>query len=383
VDIRSDAASNAAEPQSSELPSKRELFSPTRTLGFSALQSRGFDPTFENQILESRRVLTSYEGVKGDVLERYLNGMAPLMLTSSIKFQEELRGTKLSWKQWLHNYATNDEIQALLSEHGDVLKMHANSEGIAKDIDALQMQFTRTIAYYDDIGSFGMTPEDSNTVPIMYGDIFDTILQERGGYYESGLNEIVLAQGYTGGISSYVDEARRELPRVLTHEWVHALVSRSYAVPTSSFRYRWVNEAITETISKQIRKQACEQDVEDNVYIEERTLLGGLLRPAKNGPQIRKMMVKAYAGDAEHRDDFEQAMDSMWGSRNVLRKVSIAVVDEEARLQKEGIMSGRTLERVAVQAVIARLTHDSRVILHHDVEAVQEEMQAAAQEPKK
>lgn len=372
-------AAHAAEPQSGEHDRKRELFNPELTLGFFALKSHAEYTTAQymsthdsispqqhtalttsmavaqydtqRELDKVKRQLVSYDGAKEDLLARYLNSIVPLDIIDSIK-KHQLPGDKeLSWRQWFSSYASDDQLYRIVAEHNAVLLGHTENADVHQDIDSLLSGFLGGIDSLENGNRIGSEPKHPLLVAIHYGDIFDTFLKERAGYYSSSDEQIILGQGHLYGRSGFVTEARNELPRVLTHEWVHGLLGKSAKDATSPLSSRWVNEAITESISRNIRRHAGEVVVEDNVYIDERRLLAQLVQPFKSGDFIAKMLFRAYTGTRDDREALVEIIDEAHGAKDVIEKVTQAITMEQTRIAKGGGVD-RAVEVAAIKKVV-------------------------------
>jgi len=344
---------------------KHTLFSPERTLGSYAMANQHLsieDWLVDNTLDSARTTMTQYQGPLGDMFERYMNGIVPPLAFASVRQQEVLQNKKLSWREWLMTYAEESEIFDILEVHNSVLQQHAASEAIAQDIDTLQTKFISALHLMNDRGLIASHPEHPSSFPIYYGDIFDTHLKQRGGYYEDQTGEIVLGQGYKVAAQTHVEEARQELPRVLTHEWVHASLGNMLEDVYSPLSIRWLNEGFTEMVSKAIRDKSGESLEEDNVYIHERQLVESLVGPERNPEVWRYKMMRAFTGTDNDRHEFVQYIDGLWKSEDVIRKVTRAVSAEE-RLHAETGSLSQTVQNLALIAVRERVINNPDSIL--------------------
>ena len=368
----------------------QNFFSPERTLGHDALRYSGRQAVAgyklampgvseENRDLLStemriskwnainslelvRSNLTKYEGAKEVMLARYLNSLAPQVIVNSIRYRETLQNEPLSWNTWLAEYASDDEILDLAQEHEKVLLQHAENEQVASDITMLKSQFDREVNRIYEKGYLGSEPKKSQSLRVLFGDIFDTYLRERGGYYNLLTNEIVIGQGYKGTKNTFVDEARAELPRILMHEYVHGLLGTALEDTTSPLASRWINEATTEILSKKIRSGMGENVDEDRIYIHERQLLGTLLGPSLNPVETFLFMAKSFSGTNDDRAAFAEEVDKLWRTTDVISKVSAALSYEECQIAA-GAPIDRLVEETALNRVISTLRKAPNTIL--------------------
>jgi hypothetical protein len=402
-------AAHVAEPQLSEYDRKRELFSPELTLGFLALKSQAeyatahYTFTHDSISPQQHAALTTrmgvaqydtqrefdkvklqlmgYDGVKEDLLARYLNNIVPLDIIDSIKTHQLPGDKELSWREWFSGYASDDQLYRIVAEHNAVLLNHTQNDEIHHDIDSLLKGFLGGVDSLENEDRIGSEPKHPLLVAIHYGDIFDTFLRERAGYYDSHDEQIVLGQGHLYGKNGFVQEARNELPRVLTHEWVHGLLGKSLKDVTSPLASRWINEAITESISRNIRRHAGEVVVEDNTYRDERRLLAQLVRPFKSGDFISKMLFRAYTGTEDDREALVEIIDEAHGAKDVIEKVTQATIMEQTRIAKGGEVD-RAVEVAAIQKVVQQFQTNPDAILLRGVDRLIDDLKAAATEPK-
>lgn len=398
-----------AEQQSSELPRERELFNPALTLGYSALESNGrralssytlhhnsISPSQHAElehtitvsswetlveIEKARKVMTGYTGAVGELLDRYLNGLVPLHIFDSIKKYSTSEGKEISWTQWLRQYASQDEVMQILFEHAAVLHAHATNERIKENINALQSSFVDGIDWLQSTDRIGSEPKNPTEVSIHYGDIFDTYLKEQAAYYFSPESKIVLGQGHRTSRNTFVNEAIREQPIVLTHELVHGLLGKALYDTTSPLSERWIDEAMTELISRVMRERAGEDHITDEFYLEERALLAELIKPFERDPFILKMLSRAYTGTSGDRESVVELFDGVYGAKDVLEKVTAAI-----SWQEKNIAGGKPINRAVEQAAVISVTEtfrkDPEAILLRGVDILIDDMKIAAQEPK-
>ena len=431
MDIRPEAVTTTGKPQSSELQGRNELFSPERTLGYGALEANSrvvlhmhefrtsaitpdrhealskqisIDTIFQqNDLDHARTALTMHTGPKGDMVERYLSGINTPDIDAAVKKQETLKGTPMTWRQWIARHATDDELMHLLRQHTDVLLQHARSDEIAADIDALQDIFMKHSNRLYEAGYFAAIPRDPSEVLLRYGDIFDTALKDRAGYYQPATEEVVLGQGYQTHKEGHVAEARKELPRVILHEWAHALIGRAYRMdPFGAISERWFNEGMTEEVYRLISRLSKNSipEVENRVYETERTFIADLIAPTKHPHEMRRLLFRAYSGDEDDRDILLEEVDALWHTKDVIEKISrevslqegvLAIVAARVQARSKGLDPGSVKPKLpsakmqadALRTVQQNFYQDPQTVLRKEKEAYADQLQAAAQESKK
>jgi len=403
------AGIRTAPRQSSELLAKRELFSPERTLGSLAVgsQARYMGHLVQHTLLpegsqkdaalrasqvsasivgrdvkEARVELAQYGGRNAASLGRYIKSIVPDTIAESQRYTFELHGVSPTWSQWLKDKATDEEVLQVLASHNDVVYKQAKSPELAAAIDDHQLRFAQMLDRWDTDGLFGLKPKHPLSAPILVGDVFDTYLKDRDGYYNTALNEIVIGQGHLGEKGAFVDHAIFKLPRVLTHELIHALMGTALTDSRSPLSHRWINEASTEAFSRIARKENGEQHIADDIYVDERDLLGVVLAPSMDAKKQKQLWVRAYTGTDEDRDVFAQYVDELWGSTNVLHKVSLQVAAEEKKLRGSGL-GKQEIQSAAAQAVRQSLLMRPDDIMRRTVDDMHEADMIAAQRSKK
>ena len=368
----------------------QSIFSPERTLGHNALNYSSRQAAAEYElaipgISEERRNmlstemrnlkwiaarslgsvrsnLTQYKGGKEAILARYLNSLAPQVIIDSIRYRETLQNESLSWNTWLADHASDDEILHLVQEHEKVLLQHAKNAQVALEVRLLSTRFDQEANRIYEKGYLGSEPKNSQSLTVVFGDIFDTYLREIEGYLCPLTSEIVIGQGHRGTKNTFVEEARAELPRILMHEYVHGLLGTALEDTTSPLASRWINEATTEILSKKIRSGMGENVDEDRIYIHERQLLGTLLGPSLNPVETFLFMAKSFSGTNDDRAAFAEEVDKLWRTTDVISKVSAALSYEECQIAA-GAPIDRLVEETALNRVISTLRKAPNTIL--------------------
>ena len=368
----------------------QSIFSPDRTLGHDALNYSGRQVAAEYElampgISEERRNLlssemrnskwftttslklvrsnlTQYEGGKEAMLACYLNSLAPQVIINSFMYHETLQSAVLSWNTWLADRASDDEILHIVQEHEKVLLQHAENEQVALGVTQLSTWFDQEANRIHEKGYLGSEPKNSQSLTVLFGDIFDTYLRDRGGYYSRPTSEIIIGQGYRGTKNTFVDQARAELPRILMHEYVHGLLGTALEDIASPLASRWINEAATEILSRKIRHSSGENTFEDSIYSHERRLLGIVLKPSRHPTETYVHMAKSFSGTDDDRAAFAQEVDKLWGTTDVISKVSATLSFEEHQIAA-GAKIDRMVRETALNRVVAMLRKAPDTIL--------------------
>lgn len=410
-----------------------ELRSPERTLGYAAVAQANkhasvidqmgshvegsrayrllnslqgnlrFDMACELQHV--RATLRQIEGREEDIMGRYFNETVSQYVFNVIKQHERPKSPEVSWKHWLTELADDEVLLNILQQHNYAVEQQATSQRIELAFEISKHFFATTVSDMYENGDIALPSKRIDEIDLVVGDVFDTLMKERSGYFQPGVAEVVLAQGQQGAkrpgeqqqprqrltprqVREQVQQDReqallKEFPRVLTHEFVHALLCRTYEVPGNPLAARWINEAETEVLSRLIRQAQGLTVKEDKVYQPERELRELLLSKAPNPEFAAKLLMRAFTGEEHDTDIFVAHINTVWGADDVMEKIHQAVAFEEKRLVIPGVSIDRLVHAEALRVVHERLRDTPEKILLPGVDSIQRQLARAAQEPKK
>jgi hypothetical protein len=391
VDTQLEAVIHTAEPLFSELQGERELFSPKRTLGYfalkanaqHALQSVEFTTSSGTQtqqnalnkelrrlhhskideLRKARETLTMYEGEKQQTIEQYITNIAPDELVAAKQSVEDAFGVPISWKQWIEYNASDDQLMHLLLQHTSVMLEHTNSEAILDDIEKFEKQFVQVTRRLYEEDTLAAVPKDTSEVSLRFGDVFDTALHNQVAYYEMDEKVIVVGQGYRGQRNNFVAEARQALPLIVWHEWAHALIGHSFREDADHpLVTRWLNEGITEELAQLIARGDGGEVAKDDTYGNERRLISDIISPSRHPVEIRKQLFRAYSGTVDDQAIFMEEVDALWGTKDVMKKISNEVLQKEKILANDKPIDG-FIQTKATRLVRGDFARDPRKIL--------------------
>jgi len=388
-----------------------ELHSPERTLGYAAVAQANkhagiiaqmnthpedsreyhmlnrlqsiflYDTKYE--LKGVRDTLQQIEGRDEDTMGRHFGAIVSPYVFGLLKKHDQPNGPEISWKKWLTERASDEELLNILQQHNYIVEQQATSQRIELSFEISKHFFATTVSDMYDSGDIALPSKSIDEISLVVGDVFDTLMKERSGYYQPGVAEVVLAQGQIGGEDARETAFLREFPRVLTHEFVHALLCRTYEVSGNPLAARWINEAETEVISRLIRQAQGLNVVEDKVYQPERDLRELLLSKAPNPEFAAKLLMRAFTGEEHDTDIFVTHINTAWGADDVMEKIHQAVAFEEKRLVIPGVSIDRLVHAEALRVVHERLRDTPEKILLPGVDIIQRQLARAAQEPKK
>ena len=397
---------SASDAINGEIKRTRDLFNPHLTLGFFALEksAQNAEATYqlfmnpgsqheETELLKviatnqseaqknitvARNALASDYGPKNTILTAYLNTIAPKAIADPVRKIQNTYVAENAWSVWVRDCATDEQILDVLAEHSAVILEHTENTRIHQRIDVLSKNVLDSIDYLDGRGHIGSEPRHPDGLAVYYGDIFDTYIKGRAGYYETaGFNHIVLGQALTRGEGGFAGTAMNTLPSVLTHEWVHGLLCRSWADTSSPLATRWINEAVTEMLSRKIRTHGGETVFEDNTYISERLLVAEILRPFNDQRAAEADLFRAYTGTDDDRQLFVEKVDAVFDAKDVLEKVTVAIAMAEKRLAKR-MPVDRRIECDAINEITRTLLAEPENVLLRGIDIPTVEEAAAA-----
>jgi len=366
------------------------LHSPKRTLGHSAVaqanrqaavveQMTAHEPSsvsyqaletssdalvddVQTELKEVRETLGAIGTAAEGVMTRYLDTAAPKHILHMLGRSPDSTQPTVEWKDWMTTKASNDELLNVLQGHNYVVEQQSTSEYIALALDVHKHRFIQTAKGLYEVKVFGLPPKNIDDLDLVIGDVFDTLMKERAGYYHPGRPEVVVVQGQESSQYRRDVAVERNFNQVLTHEFVHALLCRSLEIPGSPLAVRWLNEAQTEATSRYIRWSNNYPVAEDGVYRAERMLRKSMLQGTPDIAQSERLLLRAFTGTPQDGDIFSAHIDAAWGARGVINKISRAVAFEETQLTPVGKDKNYAIEAAAVLTVNEKLKTDPKKI---------------------
>jgi len=336
-----------------------------------------------SELSDVRTVLRNVDDTDG-VMNRYLNGAAPLHIVHTLIRDAPRPQPETSWKQWLTQKATDDELLNVLQWHNDLIEQQTDSEAIEAAFTAQKETFRRTAQKMYEHGWFALPPKDIDDIRLVISDVFDMAMKERDGYYQLGTQEVVLRQGERTDRGKNEQSIMNDFQSSLTHELVHATVSYSYEAPGNPLAARWLNEAQTEETSRLFQYDAKLPVVRKDIYADERALRKLLLSKSTLPPlETSKLLMRAFTGNDEDTTAFVQHIDEAWGATDVIEKISQAISLEESRFVKRDHKLNRAGEVKALQAVHKKLSTNPNTVLLPGIDQLRYQLERADQEPKK
>jgi hypothetical protein len=319
-------------------------------------------------------------------LDQYLNMQTPLTHVSSMidsaEKRENLKKASLGWKDWLTKYTTGDELLNFLQFHNYIIERQQKDPLVQEAMDAQKQKFIQATKDLREAGTLAGPVEKLDDIELRVGDIFDMTMKERVGYYNVGIDKIHVQQGYLRGPNKLVEEFLENIPHVATHELVHAALGESLKQLDSPLAARWINEAITEELTRAINRKMGPINEESTTYLNERALLQLLLSGGSGSYNAfaYKLATRGFSGSKADREEFEAYLDIIWGTTDVLGKLNQAIELEEANHTGTDAKSTRVGQRKALEAIYSRLKDTPDSIFVQYEEAIAELTKVAAKE---
>jgi len=366
------------------------LHSPERTLGHSAVAQANEQAALAEQMTTHEPASESYQALQASsdklvdnvqtelrlvreaisvlgataeaTMTHYFDTTAPKHIRHMLGRSDGSTQTTVEWKEWLTANATNDELLNVLQGHNYVVEQQATSEYIALALDVHKHRFITTANKLYEAKALGLPPKDIDELDLVIGDVFDTQMKERAGYYHPDRTEVVVMQGQESSQYRRDVAVERSFNQVLTHEFVHALLCRSLEIPSSPLAARWLNEAQTEATSRYIRWVNNYPVAEDGVYRAERMLRKSMLQGTPDIVHSERLLLRAFTGTPQDGAIFADHIDAAWGVHDVIDKISRAVALEETQLTPAGKAKNYAIQAAAVIAVNEKLKTDPKKI---------------------
>ena len=325
------------------------------------------DSIFE--LADTRNQIRSINDYNEQYLERYMNSeSAESHMGTIMRIAEQKAGRDLSWKEWLAEYASEAELLSFLQYHNHIIEQQQTDPDAYEHISEEKRMFMSAVEQLRAAGTLvkieGSIPADE--VELIVGDIFNMIMQERTGFYNIGVDEMYIQQGYEMGPRGRMKEYLHNVRHIAVHELVHAVLGESFKQFDTPIAARWINEAVTEALTIRIDELNGFKDT-GLTYHAERNLLELLLSKSTNVDLGMKLAYRAFSGTLDDREAFLAYLDIVWDSSDVLEKVNQAIGLEEVRLAGSVRKVNSVIRVAAINVVHANLVTDpSKILLDYE-----------------
>ena len=338
-------------------------------------------------VADVRTSLRSLNASAGGAVGAYFDVSVPLHLMNQLRPEAahaEYISDKNSAAEVMQGLKElpDDVLLNVLQWHNHVIEQQSESEEVQRSFRVLKYEFLIAANKIYERGFFALPPKDIDDAALVVGDVFDTLAKERSGYYRFGETEVTVGQGMGISPEDRIDNFRAEFPRVLIHEFVHLFLNRSLEDRSNPVTARWINEALTEQVARNIRKEMGRFDEKDTTYAAERRLLRLVISRSPNQVETTKLATRAFSGTEADRDAFVGHINKVWNATDVLEKIEDALLKEEARQVSELRINEptREIERSALVKVYDQLKENPQSILWATGDFVLENEGKVAQE---
>lgn len=293
----------------------------------------------KHELHEVRRKLFYLTKDQSYQLDKYCNAASSHFLMS-VKNRQSREN---SWSDWLSMATTDEELTNFLQWHVAVIQNQQTDPEALALIEQEKHEFKIGVAegveaqWFHKDALHALTEVDATRVYI--GDIFDTLMQEKGGYCHRDENMIVIAGPSERGNSSTL----RHISHALKHELNHATLGGYGGL-------RWLDEAVTEHIAEVFESgqpdivDPTKRDIFNPTYREERALLADVL--TAGGLEIPMILLtRGYSEINANTARFQaqEAIENSWGHLVPPGKMALLQVHSWVRqLELEFVDKGLT-----------------------------------------
>jgi len=387
------------------------LHSPERTLGHTAVRASNRQAAYvlrmselgdeTEQYIQPRKVSSQVLSQKYDLddsrakiwslvgndtgmntlLQDYCTLNLPTYMVGMMAERAQKQGGAQSWGEWLVKTASDDELLNVLQWHNFNIEQQQTSEKVDRAFEWHKELFIEVANEFYEDGIISKPQKNIADIKLVVGDVFDTLLKERIGYAPIGVPEVVLQQGE--GLFTHdtrVNKLIDSFSRVLTHEFVHAFLCTSFEANESAISSRWINEALTEELSRGFRMRYGIEQKNETAYTPERMLLRKIIDSSENAEDNWKLALHAFTGTDDDRVVFTNRVDVIWKATDVLEKITADIAAEEQKIVRLGRRMDRSVEIEAITQVHWKLETNPEGLLRGEVDTIVENIEVAALE---
>jgi hypothetical protein len=324
---------------------------PAQAAAYNHIADESFKAT--DFMLQTTRVkISNLSKRQTPILERYCSVDVPDAISAHKSSKEKELGKNYAWQEWLSEGTNDLELRAFLEWHVGHIEEQQIDPNVQAEIEAQKELYKDRLQQAVNDGWLHPNATEAidkvDGVKVFVGDVFDTLMQERGGYHERGSNEIVIASAIDDYENMIIDEPGliENIRKHTDHELNHAVLGKLGA--------RWLDEALTEHIAVSLDfgrpeiVDPSERPGGKGTYIHERKLLDLLLNEGRQKIPPN-LATKAYSDKtSESAEVFGAAVTEAWGeymdpadkekngalgaiTRHILRMEDIFMAEERDR----------------------------------------------------
>lgn len=289
---------------------------PAQAAAYNYIADEAFK-AMDFMVQTTRAKITDLNQLQIPILERYCSVDAPEAITAHKAAKEKELGKRYMWHEWLSEGSNNLELRAFLEWHVGHIEEQQIDPNVQAEIEVQKELYKNRLQQAVNDGWLHADAEEAidkvDDVKVFVGDVFDTLMQERGGYHVRGSNEIVIASAIDDYENMVIDDPGliENVRKHTGHELNHAVLGKLGA--------RWLDEALTEHIAASLETgrpeivDPAERPGPKGTYIHERKLLDLILNEG-NEKIPCELATKAYSDKLpESAAAFGTAVTDAWG----------------------------------------------------------------------
>lgn len=364
-----------AETTPQQLPELPDIHAATLGYRAVAFSKRASDPSapegiaheFTDELDKTRLKLSELDERQQDLLNKYCSDAASKILRKI--HPEKKQNDSVNWGEWLANVADDNQLLEFLEWHVDKIIKHQTAPAVQSEIYAQKARYKTSLRNAIDDGwlheEAAQAIDKVDGTNVYIGDIFDTLMQERGAYHLRGTSFVVIA-GSSDPVKLNSTTAQRELWKNIGHELNHAVVGQ--------LPYRWLDEAATEHIALSLKgglPEIVDPHERQNrqhmkgTYVKERELLAHLLTNDKRTIPASLITRTYSAGHSVYT--LELALEDAWPQHTprrgptMLGRINTHIVGLQMKYEARGI-TGREAEEKSVSKTLEHFKTKPQVI---------------------
>jgi hypothetical protein len=314
-----------------------------------------------------RMSLREMPAEKATVIDKYFEHGVPDILRRGNKGHSD---APRPWNEWLADSylgASDAQLLNLLQWHVNSMDEIAEHPDVTAEVASLRGEYRQKVGQALADGWLVQRHQGDHMaklddIEVRFGDVFDTLLQNRLGYFVAGQDAVIISANRSDPDKGEAFHTVRYLRDSLMHEYNHALI-QDFGKDDPV----WMYEAMTEHINLVLKGGELEvmapefRTADRGAYADSRRLTDALLNGGSRVVPVR-LATRDYSGGAVERKDMNVALDAAWGTYNVIKKVDahMSQTIEAISLKQPELDAMVVMEMAAAQTeVTLRYTPDA------------------------
>jgi hypothetical protein len=336
-------------------------------------QLEGYREGLDFLLSGTRYKLNNLNEEEKAIFDDYIQTAMPDSLAQVIEMDMKKKRiiTPMPARQWMAEEATDDQLTNFLQWHTHMIDVQQTNPEAQKKFEATREEYKKDVAKGIEGGWLHTDAELAiqkvDAVRVVVGDVFDTIMQERGGYHIRQSDHVVVALGKGETEAEQSVALQINADHALKHEFNHAALGQYE-------NHRWLDEALTEHIAE-VFKDGSVEIIDPNkrpnqgTYADERLLLDALVNYGDKKIPI-ELFTLCYSADDEQESGYEafmnlrNALEEAWGSPFVMAEIGAAIEIYEREAEKDGL-HGMAMHSEAVRRVRSDLLQQPDEVLRY------------------